>query len=215
MTLAVNFLALLGQVEMAGKVVLEGKASLGDWGAGIRRLFFKVLGIGLIFLGLLFTLSMVVVVIYALTIIPKLITPEGAVRPPIAPASGTAYMGLALAAVIALAQSIFYMWLAPAVLEDRRVGASLDSGLKSIKRCGRLFIGFVALFSIASIATALIKEAPSLVNIAGRPLVGSLTPVSIISQIVEKILSPLWFLMAFTMHHSMQASEPAVGDRAT
>lgn len=118
---------------------------MGDWGAGIKMRFFRVLGIGLAFLGILVILFMAVGAIYALTILPKLTTAEGAVKPPIAPAPETAHIGLAMAAIVTVVQPTFYMWLAPTVLEDKGVGASLGSGLKAIKKRGWFFIGFIAL----------------------------------------------------------------------
>jgi len=213
----VSFLVILGQANMSGKVITEGKTRLADWGIGIRKYFFRVLGIGLVFLGIMFVLFMIVMVAYALTILTKIITPEGVITPPITPTPQTTYMDwtmtLITALIMTIAQSFFYIWLAPAILDDKGIGTSLDLGIKTIRKSGRVFVGFIVLFLIVSAIATLVNSFPAIIGVTVPPLVGSLTPTSIVSQIIEKIFSPLWFLIAFTIYHqhSVQTAEITSG----
>jgi hypothetical protein len=68
--LVVSFLVILGQANMSGKARKEGKTALGDWVAGVRKYFFRVLGIGLVFLGIVLILFMIVGATYVLTVLP-------------------------------------------------------------------------------------------------------------------------------------------------
>lgn len=207
--LVASFLVILGQANMSGKVVKESKTTLADWGAGVRKYFFRVFGIGLVFLGIILILFMIVGVAYALTVLPEMITSEGVMRPPITPAPQTMYMSWAMTLIMTVASSVFYIWLAPAILDNKSVGASLDMGVKTIRRSSRVFVGFIILFFIVSAIATVIKDLPSMMGLDIQPIIGSLTLTSILSQIIERIFSPLWFLMAFTIYreHSIQASD--------
>ncbi len=199
--LVVSFLVILGQANMSKKVLTKGKTTLADWGSGVRRYFLKVLGIGLVFLSIVFILFMVVGIAYAFTILPEMITPEGIVSPPITPTPQTTYMGWAMTLIMVVAQSFFYIWLAPAIINDKGVGTSLDLGIKAIKKNGRVFVSFIILFFIVSAIAMLIEDFSTITGVTMRPLVGSLTSAKIVSQIIERIFSPLWFLIAFTIYH--------------
>jgi hypothetical protein len=207
LNLVVSFLVILGQASMSGNVVSEGKTKLADWGSGVRKYFFRVLGIGLVFLGIMFVLFMIVGIAIALTILPKLITPEGTVAPPTTPTTLTAQpmFSLAMTILFTVAQSIFYVWLAPAILDDKGVGTSLDMGVKAVRKTGRAFVGFIAFFFIVSAIATLIGDLPAIIGINVQPLVGSLTSTRIVSQIIERIFSPLWFLIAFELYHETNA----------
>lgn len=206
--LVVSFLVILGQANMSGKAIKEGKTTLGDWGAGVRKYFFRVFGIGLVFLGIILILFMIVGVAYALTVLPEMITSEGVMRPPITSTPQTAYMGWVMTFIMSVASSAFYIWLAPAILDNKGVGASLDMGVKTIRMSSRVFVSFIILFFIVSAIATVIKDLPSMIGLDIQPIIGSLTLTSILSQIIERIFSPLWFLMAFTIYreHSIQAS---------
>jgi len=207
LSLVVSFLVILGQASMSGKTVSEGKTKLADWGSGVRRYFFRVLGIGLVFLGIVFVLFMIVGIAYALTILPKLITPEGIVTPPTTSATVAAQpvFTLATTLIFTVTQSVFYVWLASAIIDNKGVGTSLDIGLRTIRRNFRTFLEFMALFFIVSVIVTVIGDLSALIGISVQPLVGSLTSTSIVSQIIEKIFSPLWFLIAFELYHETEA----------
>ena len=53
LSLAISFLALVGQASMASSVVLEGKAGLRDWVNGIRKHSPRALGVYFIYLGVM------------------------------------------------------------------------------------------------------------------------------------------------------------------
>lgn len=206
LSLVVSFLVILGQASMSGKAVSQGKTKLVDWSSGVKKYFFRVLGISLIFLGIFLLLFAIVGVAYALTILPKLITPQGVVTPSSTMAATftakwTATLSLAMALPITVAQSVFYVWLAPAILDDKGVGTSLDLGVKAVRKSWRAFLAFIVLFFVVSVIVALVNDLPAVIGIGAQPLVGSLTSTSILSQIIEKVFSPLWFLIAFELYH--------------
>ncbi|WP_455276842.1 hypothetical protein [[Eubacterium] cellulosolvens] len=198
--MAVSFLVILGQVNMSGKVITKGKTTLADWGDGVKKYFFRVLGIGLVFLGIMVVLFMVVGMAYALTILPEMITPEGVVSPSFTPAPQAAYMGWAMTLIMVVAQSVFYIWLAPAIMNNKSVGTSLDLGIKAIKKGGRVFVSFIILFFIVSVVTMFVENSSTFMGTTIQPLVGSLTYTKIVSQLIEKVFSPLWFLVAFAIY---------------
>jgi hypothetical protein len=206
--LVVSFLVILGQASMSGKAIKEGKTALGDWGVGVRKYFFRVFGIGLVFLGIVLILFMIVGVVYVLTVLPEMITSEGVMRPPITSAPQTTYMSWVMTLVMTVASSFFYLWLAPAVLDNKGVGASLDMGVKTIRSSSKVFVGFVILFFIVSAISTAIQNLPSMIGLDVQPIIGSLTFTSILSQIIERVFSPLWFLMAFSIcrEYSIHAS---------
>ena len=65
-------------------------------------------------------------------------------------------MGAVTALLMTIASSVFYMWLAPAIIENKGVFASLDAGTKAIRKCGKAFLGFLALFFAVSVTVQLI-----------------------------------------------------------
>jgi len=212
--LAVSFLVILGQASMTGKVMAENRAKLSDWVEGIRKYFFRVLGLGLIFLAVAFVLLMVVGVIYAFTILPEMITVEGTIKPPtIASLPHSTYaMTMATTLIMTLVQGAFYVWLAPAVMENKSVGASLDSGLNTLKRRWRPFLFFIIIFFIIALTAQSIKIIPELYVVYIKPIVGGLEPTgrvltvtSLISQVIEKAFSPLWFLIAFNLYRANES----------
>jgi len=157
---------------------------------------------------------MIIGIAYAFTILPKIITPEGIVKPSttlLTTPTQPTFMDLVTALIMTAAMSVFYVWLAPAILDDKGVGSCLDMAVKAIRKSGRVFLGFIILFFMVSAIATLIRDFPAMIGATFQPLVGSLTPTSIVSQIIERVFSPLWFLIAFTIHRelSLRASEHA------
>ncbi|MFQ6074555.1 MAG: hypothetical protein ACE5Z5_00275 [Candidatus Bathyarchaeia archaeon] len=104
----------------------------------------------------------------------------------------------------ALTISILYMLLAPAAIDDRGVGDSVNLGFETIRRELRVFLVYVALVFVVQLLTR------SLMGVNVNPIMGSISPVinvvpiveglssmTIISEIVNAIVSPLLFLLAF------------------
>jgi len=63
---------------------------------------------------------------------------------------------------------MLYVWLAPAVLEDRGAASSVDGGLRAIKSRKVLF-GFIVPYFIVLTVMSLLNEQ------TGQPMVGVLT----------------------------------------
>lgn len=209
MNLVISFLALLGQASMAERVVVEGKTRLVDWGKGIKKYFLRVLGIGLIYLGIIAVFFVLMVMILVFAMLPQLIPQLGEVpspTPPITPQISpliSATTSWVTPLVTTIVSAIFYMWLAPAIIDDKGVFASLDMGTKAMRKEGKLFLGFIALFLVVSAGAQLINTLPIYMGIMVPSVcyVGfCVTPTHIVSQVVTTLFSPLWFLIAFTIY---------------
>ncbi len=208
LNLVVLFLVILGQASMAGKVVLKGKTKLSDWGAGARKYFFRVLGIGLAFIGIALVFLVIFGFVLVFTFLPDIIAHPG-VSPKLPSLflnpTGVFVVQLIPVFLITLADSVLYLWLAPAILDYKGVGTSLDVGLKTFKRSWKAFVGFFALFFGASVVVLVINDLPTITGVTIRPLVASLTPTNLTSQFLERLLSPLWFLITFRLYRKTRA----------
>jgi hypothetical protein len=190
----ISFLCVLGQASMTGKAVTTGKAELSDWSEGIRRYFLRVLGISLVYVGVLLLSLTLIVVMFTLTLM----------RMPASLQVPKSFLFLTVNSttifLITALQSLFYLLLAPAIIDDKSVGASLDAGIRALRKSGLTFLSFIALFFCVSVATALLREVPSLLGAAIQPFLGSLTPAAAMSQAVNAIFAPVWFLIAFIIY---------------
>ena len=205
MNLVISFLALLGQASMAERVVVEGKTRLVDWGKGIKKYFLRVLGIGLIYLGIIAVFFVLMVMILVFAMLPQLIPQLGEVPSPTPQISPlvSATTGWVTPLVTTIVSAVFYMWLAPAIIDDKGVFASLDMGTKAMRKEGKLFLGFIALFLVVSAGARLINTLPIYMGIMVPSVcyVGfCVTPTHVVSQVVTTLFSPLWFLIAFTIY---------------
>ena len=210
LNLIVSFLVVVGQASMAGKVVVEGKTRLADWSKGVKKYALRVLGIGLIYLGILVAFFMLLVMIFVFAMLPQLMSQIGKVTPPSTPLispSVTKAMGAVTALLMTIASSVFYMWLAPAIIDNKGVFASLDAGTKAIRKCGKAFLGFLALFFAVSVTVQLIG-AP--VMLGAQPVWSVVTPMHMVSGVIAIIFSPLWFLIAFTIYQSQSVAHVKV-----
>jgi len=206
LNLVISFLALLGQASMAGRVVVEGKTRLVDWGKGIKKYFLRVLGIGLIYLGIIAVFFVIMVMVLVFAMLPQLIPQLGAVAPPITPQispliSPTTSWVTPL--VTTIVSAVYYMWLAPAIIDDKGVFASLDIGTKTMRKGGKLFLGFIALFFAVSAGAQSINMLPIYLGIMVPSVCYAgfcVTPTHIVSQVITTLFSPLWFLIAFTIY---------------
>ena len=213
LNLIVSFLALLGQASMAGRVVAEEKTRLTDWGKGIKKYSLRVLGIGLIYLGIIVVFFVLIGMIIVFAMLPQLISQLGGIvtppTPPLTPLI-TPSITMATTGVTALlmtiASAVFYMWLAPAVVDDKGVFVSLDAGTKTIRKGGKAFLGFIALFFIVSAIAQMIEAFPTCLGVTIQPVCynGCVTPTHIVSQVITTIFSPLWFLIAFTIYNKQK-----------
>jgi len=199
LNLIISFLVILGQVSMTREVILEGKTGLSDWGKGIKRYFLRVLGIGLIYLVLVWALSMFVGGISLLTILAHTLpSPQISTLILIMISSVSTLL-------MTVASTIFYIWLAPAVIDDKEVFESLKAGTEAMGKGGKTFLGFIALYFLVSLVTLLIAP-PSYFGTSVQPSsVEYITPKGVTSQVITTIFSPLWFLIAFTIYNEQKS----------
>lgn len=206
MNLVISFLALLGQASMAGRVVVEGKTRLIDWGKGIKKYSLRVLGIGLIYLGIIAVFFVLMVMILMFAMLPQLISQFGLPTPSTTPQISpliSATTSLVTLLVMTIVSAVFYVWLAPAIIDDRGVFASLDIGTKAMRKEGKLFLGFIVLFFVVSAGAQLINTLPIYLGIMVPSVCYGgfcVTPTQIVSQVITTLFSPLWFLIAFTIY---------------
>ena len=212
LSLLISFLVLLGQASMTGKVILEGKTRLSAWGKGIKRYFLRALCIGLIYVVIVMVSIMLVTFISVLAILPQLMSQLREGTPPQMPqispliSMTTMTTSWVTALLTTIASAIFYIWLAPAIIEDKDVFASLQAGTKAIGKSGKTFLGFVALFFLVSLVPVLIQTLPTYFGTTVQPVCyGCVTPTLVVSQVVTAIFSPLWFLIAFDIYSEQKS----------
>jgi hypothetical protein len=208
LSLAISFLTLIGQASMASRVVLEGKAVLRDWVHGVKRYSTKVLGVCVIYLGVLVLSFIPMMIMYwyvMLAQLPSLMgayDPEMPPSPPIIPPSiniVTNWTALIFTSVIT---AVLYLWLAPVFFEDGGVFTSIRAGNQALKKNWRTFLGFVALFITVSGAANLIENLPTYLGTSIQRS-GYLALTHVTSNVINTIFSPLWFLIALTIYREL------------
>jgi len=204
LNLAFPLLGLLGQVCMTGKIVDGRKADLDDWIEGIRAYFSRVLGVSLIFLGAF--MIFVILLMFASVILPLvsqigLITDDTVAPALNSPMSIAIVLGFAL--INASATAFLYMWTAPIVFDDQSVFDSLRLGSRASKEGRQKFLGLIAIMFVAYGITALINYVPLYLGLSTELIInqGYYTPLTLVSQAINAIFSPLWLLIAFTIYH--------------
>ena len=199
----VGLLVLVGQASMTGKVVLTGKTGLVDLWAGLRKYFWRVFGIGAVFVGIVLGIMLIVGLAFAfLVILPAAVSnpstfaanPSNPFEQPLYPL-GSAILG-------ALGTLIFEMCLAPVVLDDKGVGASITSSLSAVKKRWRVFLAFLGLFSFVSAITLVVSfRDPSTANLmANSSGISASSLPRVFAGLVGAVFSPLWFLIAFRIY---------------
>jgi len=208
LNIVVSFLVLLGQVIMTGKVIQEGKTRLNDWGKGFKKYFLRTLGINLIYYGIVSVLFILVMIVLMLALLPQLISQlSGTVSLGMPQISPLILMSMSFVTVLltTVASAIFYMWLAPVVLDDKGVSASLKAGTEVIGRRRNMFLGFVVFFFLMnSVSNLLTGTSLTLftypVTMVQSMNVGYITQIRVVSQVITTIFSPIWFLIAFAIY---------------
>jgi len=208
LSLIVSFLVILGQAIMTGKVIQEGKTKLSDWGKGIKRYFLRALGISLVYFGIMFVSFILVMIVFMFAILPQLISQisgDMSLGTPLIPPLTLVLMSLVSALLTTATSAIFYTWLAPAVLDDKGVSASLKAGTEAIGKRRKTFLGFVIFFFLVNFVPTLLTGTSLTqytypVTMMQSAYLGYVTPMRVVSQVVTAIFSPLWFLIAFTIY---------------
>ena len=208
LSMAISFLALVGQASMASVVVLGGKASLRDWVNGIRKHSPRMLGVYFIYLGMMVLSFVPITVMFWYAMLPWLrlqIGASGPVEPP-SPPFMSLPIGIAISwtvlILVSVITAVLYMWLAPVLFEDADVFTSVGAGNKALRASGSTFLGFIALFIAASGVANLIENLPVYLGYTIQQTYGSgyLAPAHVASQVIKTMFSPLWFLVALTIY---------------
>lgn len=192
---SVEFLVLVGQVSMTGKVVLAGETVLKDWWDGLRRFFWRVLGIE-IAIGIMAVLCAVPFVLAV--IVYNWSFHADFLGQPTSYLTVFYWVNYLLGPVTS---AILYMCLAPAVVSDLNIGASIRSGWSAAKKTRRAFlvlVGFLCLMEAATYALTRVDSwtrgyVPSLGNTI-------LSLFGILANIIWTLLTPLIILMAFRIY---------------
>jgi len=171
-----------------------------DWPKSIRKYFFRVLGIGIVYVGVLFVIFMVIGVLAIIPFLPSILgKPSWPTSPPTPPPS-LFPLSYVFPVVFAVVQSVFYVILAPAVLDDQGVGGSIDQGLKAVKGRFQAFLGYVGF------VCAVMLISSTLSSLKLPPLVGSFTLSGVVSEAITAFISPLFFLIAFLIYAGSKPS---------
>lgn len=201
-----GFLVVLGQAGMTGRVVLEGATRLRHWGASIRSHFFTVLGLGIVYGGIVVVIGAAmgvlgVSVAFLSRSIPTVPpgTPPTAALPPLVTPLAVIYPLL-----MAISQSIFYILLASAVMDGRGIAGSLDYGLKVVKRGWRVYLPYLGVFIAVSLAVSLIGSFQYITQGGFSDYL--LSPNVFISQGLNAVFSPFLFLLAFLIYRMQSTS---------
>jgi len=208
LSMAISFLALVGQASMASVVVQGGKASLRDWVNGIRKHSPRVLGVYFIYLGVMVLSFIPIIVMFWYAMLPWLNYQIGASGPvePLSPPFMSSPIGIAInwttLILISVITAVLYMWLAPVFFEDADVFTSVGSGNKALRASGSTFLGFIVLFIAVSGVANLIENLPVYLGATIQQTYGSgyLAPTHVASQVIKTMFSPLWLLVALTIY---------------
>ncbi len=151
---------------------------------------------------------MLVMPIFMLSILPQLISQLGRVTPPQTPQISpliSMTVGSVTALLTTIASAIFYIWLAPIVIDDKGVSASLKAGTEAIGKSGKTFLGFVAIFFPVFLISTIMGASTTYLGTIQPASLSYVTPTLVVSQVVTTIFSPLWFLMAFTIYSEQKS----------
>ncbi len=215
-SLTISFVVLLGQASMTGKAVVGEKPKLADWW-GARKYLVRVFGICVIYLGMIISFFALIGVLVAVAFYPEIFSAEATSQLP--PIPHLEALGYAVAGVMALIQSIFYVLLAPVAVDDKGFGASIDAGFSAVKKCKQLFACFITLYLAVSLLTQLISSPQILLSskeVRGFSACVEAQPYTVnlprlVSKAVSTVFSPLWFLMAFVLYRESRAMDNSIG----
>jgi hypothetical protein len=202
-SLVVGLLVLLGQVSMTGRVILTGKTGLGDWWVGLRKYFWKVVVIGAVFWGVVMGITFIVTLILVFTVLlPAVLTNPGSFSPNQPnPLTQSPFL-LSVTSLSALGILIFYMMLAPAILDNKGAGLSIISGMSAVRRSGRVFLVFLGLVMLVTLVTLVIGYP----NLSTTNLTYNLNAANyftlprVFSGLLGALFTPLWMLIAFRIY---------------
>lgn len=198
------FLVILGQAGMTGKVILDGHTNLGDWSASIRNHFRVVLGLGIIF---------------GLTgVLPAILSPF-TIRLAYFIAPGPLYISIRdiiTTPLRAVPLSLFYLVLAPAIMEGRGIRDAFRYGLNTVRSGLGVYLPYLGIVIGISIVTLVIQEL-SCLSIAARAVDGFSCPGMIAKVMivgVDTLSSPFLFILAFLIYRNKRDVLPSKENNA-
>jgi len=184
----VGFLVSLGLIEMSHNILKTGKCGLKDWIKGIRQYFWRILNVSLvIYLGFAILTA---VPSLLLNRFPYLI--EGSV-------TGLIHSAVTLA---------LYTCYAAILFDDANLQSSITLGLETIRSAGRTFLSFVIIyFAIYDVRLFFLQQdvwtaisARTVDHSLLPALTSIMTPQNLAYNTVSSFLTPLWFLIMFTLY---------------
>ena len=171
------FLVILGQVGMTGRIILNGHTNLRDWSASIRNHFRVVLGLGLI-LYPVFVLSLGAANLLTFNLMSLLRLSPG----------NLFIRWIINTPVESLVLSLFYIILAPAILDRRGIWESIRYGLRAVQSGPGIYLAYLGILILISTVTTIIQI----------PLEGSLDTIA--SEGGRAVSSPFLFILAFLIY---------------
>ena len=135
----VTFFVILGLAGMTGRIVLGGHTNVRDWGYSIKTHFRVVLGLGIIFGSIFILLSTITLVLGASLTVST--NPFSTLR--VTPIIRDIVTGIPL--------SLFYIVLAPAIMEGKGIRDSMRHGLRVVRGGPRVYVSYLGIVIITSI----------------------------------------------------------------
>jgi hypothetical protein len=183
--------------------MLGNQASMSGWARGIRLHFVRVLVVLLVFGAIGSAVSVAEGIAVSTLIFTRLfIQVHGAdLGKELIMANAwerMAWDGL-MGPLVSFLSIFFYLCLASSVLDRRGLRGSMCIALRIVKHDRGLFFSFLMLLWTVNFAVALLSSSPSLIGITESTLGGS-TPSFIVSALAGSVISPLWYLIAFTFY---------------
>lgn len=162
--------------------------------------FWKVVRLGLLIFGVIFAISMIGVLIYVFTVmVPAIVSnPAGFTANQSGAIAKQSPFSSVFVLLSALGSLLFYVILAPAILENKGAVSSIRSGLLAVKRNGRTFLSILILFVIAS----------AIILTVSTGLLSTMRFAHLFSSLLAALLSPFWFLVSFRFYSESAAIEP-------
>jgi hypothetical protein len=199
----VGLFLVLGSVAMTEQVVLGNQASMSGWARGIRLHFAKVFVVLLVFGAIGSAISVAEAIAISTLIFTRLFSQVHGADLGKELIMANAWAGMAwdglMGPLVSFLSIFSYLCLASSVLDRRGLRASMRTALRMLKHDRGVFFSFVLLLWAVGFAVSLLSEFPLLIGIA-QPTFGASTPSSIVSHLAGSVISPLWYLIAFTFY---------------
>ena len=193
--LIVDFVVPLGQVSMTASVVSNGRTRLSDWPQGVRKYFWSVFAVGIVF---------------AIPSAVALFLPQQLYNnlKPLNPTTATVAYYLIREPLNGVIEAAFYVCLAGVGLDLTQFRSALSVGWRVMSHRRIAFASLVALTIVVSLCFDAIRFliAPF---IKSGPVPLAIILFSYAVALVEILPSPLWLLMAFRIYRGFDSGDVA------